>query len=486
MNITVQKTEEIFPIKSKSRLSPKILTGCLRFLDLNIILISGVLSFRFMAVSDWNQFQDFHSASLAVAVLAAAVVFDIAGIYQRDYCLGRRVHLRKMLGAWLITFALLLAMAFALKITDSFSRLAFIVWFAGGFSALALSRVIWVNCVRAWRRDGRLSSRTAVVGGGEHGTRLIRHLADSEDTDVEIVGLFDDRSDRVPPDICGHRLVGGVDDLIQMIRTNEVDQVIVALPWQAEDRIEHIARSLAQTPVHVLLAPDLVGFRFLNRDSVELSGVTMLNVFARPVSDWAYVAKVIEDRIVGAVALFMTAPIIIGAAIAVKLDSRGPVLFRQKRLGFNNRPIEVLKFRTMYSDMTDADAESQTTKDDPRVTNVGRILRKTSIDELPQLINVMMGSMSIVGPRPHALGTKAGGRLFEEVVEEYAARHKVKPGVTGWAQVNGWRGETETEDKILNRVECDLYYINHWSIWLDLYIIMRTPWSLIRSADSTY
>ena len=250
-----------------------------------------------MAVSDWQQFQDFHSASLAVAVLAAAVVFDIAGIYHRDHCLGRHIHLHKILGAWLITFALLLAIAFALKISDSFLRLAFIVWFGSGFIALAFSRMIWVNRIRAWRHDGRLSSRTAVVGGGELGTRLIGHLADAEDCDVEIVGLFDDRSDRVPPDIGGHRLVGGVGDLIQMIRTNRVDQVIIALPWQAEDRIDHIARSLAQTPVHVLLAPDLAGFRFLNRDAVELSGVTMLNVFARPVSDWAYVAKVIEDRL---------------------------------------------------------------------------------------------------------------------------------------------------------------------------------------------
>jgi lipopolysaccharide/colanic/teichoic acid biosynthesis glycosyltransferase len=167
-------------------------------------------------------------------------------------------------------------------------------------------------------------------------------------------------------------------------------------------------------------------------------------------------------------------------ALAIKLGSSGPVLFKQKRQGFNNNLIEVWKFRSMHAQMEDPDCEVQTTRDDPRVTRLGRFLRRTSLDELPQLFNVLRGDMSIVGPRPHALATKADGQLFEEIVDSYAARHRVKPGITGWAQVNGWRGETDTLDKIRNRVEYDLYYIDNWSIWLDFFIIAKTVMVLFR------
>jgi lipopolysaccharide/colanic/teichoic acid biosynthesis glycosyltransferase len=172
-------------------------------------------------------------------------------------------------------------------------------------------------------------------------------------------------------------------------------------------------------------------------------------------------------------------------AIAIKLDSKGPVLFRQKRFGFNNELIEVYKFRSMYTDMTDANASKLVTKGDPRVTKVGRIIRKTSLDELPQLLNVMKGQLSLVGPRPHALQAKADNRLYHDVVDGYFARHKMKPGITGWAQINGWRGETDTPEKIQKRVECDIYYIENWSVFLDLYILFRTPFSLM-STDNAY
>ncbi len=171
-------------------------------------------------------------------------------------------------------------------------------------------------------------------------------------------------------------------------------------------------------------------------------------------------------------------------ALAIKLDSRGPVVFNQRRQGFNNEMFEVWKFRTMYEDMEDADCDVQTTKDDPRVTPVGWFLRKSSLDELPQLINVLRGDMSLVGPRPHAVATKAEGRLFNEVVDRYVSRHRVKPGITGWAQVNGWRGETDTIEKIQKRVEHDLYYIDNWSVWLDLTILFKTIAVLVKDENA--
>jgi exopolysaccharide biosynthesis polyprenyl glycosylphosphotransferase len=191
------------------------------------------------------------------------------------------------------------------------------------------------------------------------------------------------------------------------------------------------------------------------------------------------VVKWLFDKCVAALALFGLAPLMALVALAIKLDSGGPVLFRQKRYGFNNELIEVYKFRSMFTDQADANASKLVTKDDARVTKVGRILRKSSLDELPQLFNVLRGELSLVGPRPHALQAKAADRLYDDVVDGYFARHKVKPGITGWAQINGWRGETDTSEKIQKRVEHDLYYIDNWSVLLDLYILIKTPFALI-------
>jgi len=210
-------------------------------------------------------------------------------------------------------------------------------------------------------------------------------------------------------------------------------------------------------------------------------------VFDRPIADWDVVVKWLFDKIVGTLALTALAPVMLATAIAIKLDSSGPVFFRQKRYGFNNETVEVLKFRSLRNDMADHTAAKQVTRDDPRVTRVGRFIRKTSIDELPQLINVVFkGDLSLVGPRPHAIHAHTANRAYEQVVDGYFARHKVKPGITGWAQIHGWRGETDTEEKIQRRVEHDLYYIENWSVLLDLYILLKTPFSLLTKNENAY
>jgi len=207
----------------------------------------------------------------------------------------------------------------------------------------------------------------------------------------------------------------------------------------------------------------------------------MIDLFDKPIADWDYVSKWLFDKVIGTLALIALAPLMLLVALAVKLDSRGPVFFRQKRYGFNNELIEVFKFRSMYVDRCDATASKLVIKNDPRVTRVGAFLRKSSLDELPQLINVVKGNLSLVGPRPHALQAKAAGHLYDEVVDGYFARHKVKPGITGWAQINGWRGETDTEEQITKRIEHDLYYIENWSVFLDLYILLKTPFALLNT-----
>jgi exopolysaccharide biosynthesis polyprenyl glycosylphosphotransferase len=207
-------------------------------------------------------------------------------------------------------------------------------------------------------------------------------------------------------------------------------------------------------------------------------------VFDKPLGDWGSILKSIEDKVIAAIAVVLLAPVMALVALAIKLESRGPVFFKQKRYGFNNELIEVYKFRSMHNNMSDADAAKLVTKGDPRVTRVGRFIRRTSLDELPQFFNVLRGELSLVGPRPHATKAKAADRLYNDVVDGYFARHKVKPGITGWAQVNGWRGETDTAEKLQRRVDHDLYYIENWSLAFDLYILWRTPISLFNPENA--
>jgi len=231
---------------------------------------------------------------------------------------------------------------------------------------------------------------------------------------------------------------------------------------------------LKSLPVDIRLCPGPISFHLERAAVSHLAHLPLLNVLDRPLAGWQFVIKQIEDRVLAALILLLISPVLATIALLIKIDSPGPVLFRQQRYGFNNHLIEVLKFRTMRHDMRDETAEVLTRRNDPRITRIGAILRKYSLDELPQFFNVLRGEMSIVGPRPHAISAKAAGTLYDDAVRDYAARHRVKPGITGWAQVNGWRGETETLDQIRQRVAHDLVYIENWSLGLDLKIILMT------------
>ena len=272
---------------------------------------------------------------------------------------------------------------------------------------------------------------------------------------------------------------GTLDDLIAAIREGHIDQVILALPWSAEQRIQEVVARIALTPVRIRLAPDLASFAFAHRPLVLLGDLPVITLFERPISGLDAMVKRAEDLLLTIPILVLLSPVMLLTAIAIRFDSPGPIFFRQPREGFNNRLFEVLKFRSMTHEDSQVDAIEQAKPGDKRVTRVGAFIRKTSIDELPQLFNVIRGDMSLVGPRPHAPSTRAGGRLFGEVVQTYAARHKVKPGITGWAQVCGFRGETDTEDKLVKRLEHDLHYIENWSVGFDLYILLRTVFAVL-------
>jgi exopolysaccharide biosynthesis polyprenyl glycosylphosphotransferase len=244
-------------------------------------------------------------------------------------------------------------------------------------------------------------------------------------------------------------------------------------------------RKLWVLPVDIRLAAHQNKLQFRPRSYSYIGNVPVIDVADRPIADWDVVMKWVFDKIVGGLLLIAALPVMALVALAIKIDSRGPVLFKQRRYGFNNDLIEVYKFRSMYASSGDATASKLVTRNDARVTRVGRIIRKTSLDELPQLFNVVFkGNLSLVGPRPHAVNAKAETRLYDEAVDGYFARHRVKPGLTGWAQINGWRGETDTQEKIQQRVEHDLYYIENWSVLFDIYIVARTPFALLNTENA--
>ncbi|KAF0109630.1 MAG: sugar transferase, partial [Rhodospirillaceae bacterium] len=238
-----------------------------------------------------------------------------------------------------------------------------------------------------------------------------------------------------------------------------------------DGRIVEIVRRLDELPVNVHLSSDLVAFTLPRAHFTSFSGIPVLEVIQKPLTGWRIVVKNIEDKIIATVLIMLLSPVLALTALVVRLDSPGPVLFCQPRHGFNNQVLHVYKFRSMYHNRPSEEETPQATRDDPRVTRVGAFIRRTSLDELPQLFNVLEGTMSLVGPRPHAV---SHNRFYGELIERYFARHKVKPGITGWAQINGLRGETETQDKMQARVEYDIYYIDNWSLWFDLKIIVKT------------
>lgn len=447
-----------------------VVSRVMAVLDAAAIFATGIAALHWQALGvDWRLggLVVLLGTVLGVNFLHLVGAHRFSSFGQVDSSLGR------VLLGWLLTLGTLFLGTRLFEPVTAADGPWVAAWFSGGAVMLGAGRILLARQVQRWSRDGRLGEVVAVVGAGPIAQRLLRDL-NAQATNLRIVGVYDDQAKHLPALCMGHPICGTVDDLVRDARRLAIDTVIVALPL-AEDRLlVDTLNRLCLVPVDVRLAPDDFGLRLGPVGASHIAGHTFLNVIDNPLRQGRWIAKAIEDRVLAALILTLISPLLAAIAIAIKWDSAGPVFFRQKRYGYNNRLIEVLKFRTMYTHLADANATQLTRRNDPRVTRVGAFLRRTSLDELPQFINVLRGDMSIVGPRPHALQAKAGQLLYQDAVKYYDARHRVKPGITGWAQVNGWRGETDTVEQIRKRVEHDLYYIEHWSIRLDLRIILRT------------
>ena len=465
--------------------SPIVLAGFVRMAEFALIVVVGLAIFAAYMPSGEAFIWRYLAATLAIAALSM-LAFQTADIYQVQAFRGYEKQYMRLASAWSVVFLIVIGASFFAKAGDMFSRVWLGTFYVSGLAALILSRNMLFYLVRKWTREGRLTRRTVIVGGGDPGARVIEELRRQKDSGVEIIGLFDDRGDdRSGAECAGERKLGTVDDLVEFGRRTRVDLVIFSLPISAEGRILQMLKKLWVLPLDIRLAAHTNKLQFRPRSYSYIGNVPVIDVFDRPIADWDVVMKWLFDKIIGTIALILVLPLLAMIAILIKLDSRGPIFFKQKRYGFNNDLIEVYKFRSMYADATDATASKLVTKNDPRVTRVGRIIRKASLDELPQLFNVVFkGNLSLVGPRPHAVNAKAEAVLYAEAVDGYFARHRVKPGITGWAQINGWRGETDTDEKIQRRVEHDLYYIENWSVLFDLYIVARTPFVLLNTENA--
>ena len=465
-------------------ISRVVLEGLVRFAEFLLITAVGfAVHFVYLAHSEGYGPQYLIAMPLIGALSVLAI--QSSELYKISAFRKFPADGLQLASAVTIVYGSALVFIFFLKLDTIYSRVFMLAWYLGSLVALTGERALLALLVDRLISSGHLARRTILVGGGSAADILLNQLAAQPLPDLQILGIFDDRTDeRSPAVVAGFPKLGTVDDLIAFSRRTRIDLIIFTLPITAEARILQMLRKLWVLPIDIRLAAHMNKLHFRPHSYSYIGSVPLIDIFDKPIAGWDVVLKYAFDKIVGSLCLVLLAPVLAIVAVAVKLDSKGPVLFRQKRYGFNNEIVEVFKFRSMRTDLLDFDATKLVTKDDPRVTRVGRFIRKTSLDELPQLFNVVFkGNLSLVGPRPHAMYAKAAERQYDEVVDGYFARHRVSPGITGWAQIHGWRGETDTPEKIQGRVECDLYYIENWSIILDIYILLATPWALFKNRN---
>jgi Undecaprenyl-phosphate glucose phosphotransferase len=486
---TASHTSPVARTASRYRLSPEslhLVLDALRLVDgIALILTTSYIYTVAVSILPFD-FWISYFPDILCGCIAIPLLLQRCGMYHLSTVQSGSHMLKGALSVYGLG-GLIVAVSCALTGTlDNISSLWAGLWLSSSFLMFLVTRLPVTWGIAALRRRGVIRDAVAVVGGGPLADRLIDHLStvhlwQKGRCPIEIVGIFDDRRDRLPPDCLTP--TGTTDDLIALGREGSVDRVLVTLPWTAEQRLAMIRDKLQALAIDVLLCPAGVAFPATSQ-RVSLYEIPFYALAERPLRPWGIFVKRVEDVLLGSLALVLLGPLMCFVALAIKLDSAGPVLFRQRRHGFNNREIDVYKFRTMRADMADATGGMQTERGDARITRLGSILRRTSLDELPQLLNVLKGDMSLVGPRPHPIGMRTQDRLCHEIIENYVHRHRVKPGITGWAQVNGYRGATKEANHLVKRIEFDLFYIQNWSLLFDIKIMLKTFIAIITTENA--
>jgi len=393
------------------------------------------------------------------------------GIYRNWHEPSIFSNTRALLKSWAWTSVALLIIAFIYKDTHNFSRLVIGSWTLLTPIVLISYRLLLRRILAKYRLHSAHNRQIAIVGAGKVGQRIAKLINDSPWLGYSVIAFFDDNASIQSTSIQGIPVIGTTDDVLHNAQNKLFDELYICLPLRSEHKIKQFLNELADTTVIVKYIPDFFTFDLIHAKWSEINGIPIISVYDTPLtSRTLQTIKRSEDLILSTLIMLLISPLLIAIAAGVKFSSPGPILFKQTRYGLNGKEIRIYKFRSMTA-LDNGDVIQQATKNDPRLTPFGAFLRKTSLDELPQFFNVWQGKMSIVGPRPHAV---AHNEQYRKLVPKYMQRHIVKPGITGWAQINGWRGETDTLEKMQKRIEFDLHYINNWSLWLDIKIILLT------------
>ena len=467
--------------KRATRVPLTVFTGAGRLVDIMVLLLAGLAACAVIGIVRLHY--GAHLLAVFVGDWMVLTSLSYSGSYKtarlrqplvQVFCIGLAV----MLGMAAVDLCLFLENNMTLP-KEPFPE----IWAGCTAALLCLSHGVGGLLVRRWSASGRLRRNVAVIGVSELSRSLIDGVRQAQNTDLHIVGIYDDL---VPAQTihAGIPVLGRVSDLLEHGREDFFDTIVVAGSVQEATHVQNVCSQLSSAIADVYLMTDVTG---RNLGSPIFGGIcdrVVVMIRRRPLDDWQIVQKMLFDRIGSLLVIAMLSPLLLVLALLVRMSGPGPIIFRQIRVGFNNKPFICFKFRTMHHDRCDSGEIAQATRSDPRVTGIGKWLRKLSLDELPQLFNVLRGEMSLVGPRPHAPATKAGDRYFQDVVADYAVRHRVKPGITGWAQVNGWRGETRTVEQLQSRIDHDFHYIENWSMFLDVKILFLTVMRELRSKSA--
>jgi Undecaprenyl-phosphate glucose phosphotransferase len=453
-------------------LSRGTFSGAIFLTDVALIVATSCFTgivYHLVAYGDTGNVRSF----VEIGIIAASI-FAISNLFRREYRLPNfytfKPHARRTIQLWNVTLICMLMLGFLTQIGVGYSRAWIVLFYVVTLAALIVLRYAIVRISSLARAAGLLSAqRIFLIGTGAQVGGFIDHY-EPWNLGINIVGcrFLTPIAATASAQAQSAALDRDLAEAVLSVRSLAPDAIFVLVPWSATATIERCAETFLALPVEIHLGPEAILHKFEEARLSTLGPVASLQITRRPLSRLEVTQKRLFDLVFAAAGLIVATPLILLVAAVISMDSPGPIFFAQRRYGFNQQPFRIIKFRTMR---TLDDGSRQATRDDVRVTRIGRWLRRWNIDEIPQLFNVLTGDMSLVGPRPHALPLD---QEYQLRISLYARRHNVRPGITGWAQVNGYRGETDTDEKMRNRIACDLYYIDNWSLWLDLKIIART------------
>ena len=450
-----------------------------RIIDIAMVALGAVLAAA-LHNGKWLWLDDMQSVSLAFDCLLVVVFFPALGIYQSWRGKPLMDLLFRVCGGWVMVEVTGVLISFSLHRSDLLSRLWLAYWAVATIVLLIVTKALVYTILKGLRREGFNHKAVAIVGGAPYGKFLIEQMRIRPEAGFSPVVVYDEDATIDPyqdPDTV--QAIEGVPverefaTMIQLVRGRAIKELWLALPISKEKTIHRFVMELRNDFVNIRFIPDVRSLTLFSQPMVDLLGVPAINLAASPITDLRVLPKRVFDRLFAFGALTALAPLMLVIAVMVKLSSPGPVFFRQKRKGIDGNQFEIYKFRSMKVHAETAGKITQATRRDPRITAVGAFLRRTSLDELPQFINVLRGEMSVVGPRPHAL---EHDDIYKDLVKGYMHRYRIKPGITGWAQINGYRGETDRIEKMMGRVKLDLYYMQNWTFWLDIKIVVLTLW----------